>query len=340
MIIASFCIPTFNRGPKIYNLIQNVLSQSNNFNFEIVVLDNLSNDNTYQLLNSIIDDRFRYIVNEESIIGPINIIKSLSYANGKYTFLCLDKDFIEASYIDSLIDRLTTMPDVAFGYCELNLNHCLQYSFYSKGFESLYNMCYLSAHPTGMFYNTYLYKNNNFHGRLSDMSKVFGFYPDIINAEMAICGPSAIIRIPVFKTESIIECEEVKSFTFKSQENLFFTPKNRSKNFLIYAEHLLSLNISKSDKFKVLEKIYSSELIASTIGYKSILKNQPICTHYYISTRNVGLYELVKIYFHFTYNFLKAKMPLKKLDKLRICFAQTSIIFFKFFKRTIKLKLS
>ncbi len=340
MTIASFCIPTYNRGLKVYDLVQNILRNCTNVNFEIIVLDNLSNDNTSELLNSIIDKRFKYYLNEESIIGPLNIIKSLSYANGKYTFLCLDKDFIDPNYIDCLLDRLNSMPDVAFGYCALNQNKTLDDSFYLKGFESLYNMSYLSAHPTGMFYNTVLFKINNYYDKISDRSKIFGFYPDVINAEMALLGPSSIIRIPIFKTESIIECEEVKSFTFKSEENLFFTPNNRAKHFLIYAEHLLNLNISKADKIKVLEKIYSSELIASTIGYKSILENQPICKHYYISTRNVGFYELLTIYFYFTYKFLKEKMLLNNFDKLRICFTQTTILILKLFKRMIKLKLS
>jgi glycosyltransferase involved in cell wall biosynthesis len=340
MIIASFCIPTYNRGSKVYDLIQKTLSNCSNVNFEIIVLDNLSNDNTSELLNSIIDKRFRYFVNEESIIGPLNIIKSLSYANGKYTFLCLDKDFIDFNYIDCLIDRLNSMPNVAFGYCSLNLNAILEDSFYLQGFESLYNMSYLSAHPTGMFYNTDLFKTNNFYDKISDPSKIFGFYPDILNAEMAILGSSSIIRIPVFNTESIIECEEVTSYTFKSEEDLFFTPNNRSKHFLIYSDHLLSLNISNGDKIKVLEKIYLSEVIASTIGYKIILENQPICKHYYISTRKVGTYELIRIYFHFTFNFFKKKMPINNFEKLKICFAQTTFLFLKLFIKTFKLKLS
>ena len=54
MIIASFCIPTYNRGLKVYNTIQNILRNCTNINFEICVLDNLSNDNTTELLTSII----------------------------------------------------------------------------------------------------------------------------------------------------------------------------------------------------------------------------------------------------------------------------------------------
>ena len=336
MITASFCIPTYNRGSKVYESIQKTLSNCSNVNYEIIVLDNLSNDNTSVLLKSIVDKRFKYFVNEESIIGPLNIIKSLSYANGKYAFLCLDKDFIDFNYIDSLIDRLNSMPNVAFGYCSLNLNGIAEDSFYLKGFESLLNMSYLSAHPTGMFYNTDLFKAINFYDNISDRSKIFGFYPDILNAEMAVLGSSSIIRIPVFNTETIIECEEVKSYTFKNEEDLFFTPNNRSKHFLIYAEHLLNRNISSDDKMKVLERIYLSELSASTIGFKAILENKPICKHYYINTRKVGINELVRIYFRFTFNFFREKMQINNFEKLKICLGQSRILFLKLFRKVFR----
>ena len=332
MIIASFCIPTYNRGLKVYNTIQNILRNCTNINFEICVLDNLSNDNTTELLTSITDNRFRYYINKERIIGPLNIIKSLSYANGKYAFLCLDKDFVDPNYINCLIDRLNTIPDIAFGYCALNLNQVFEDSYYSKGFDSLYNMSYLSAHPTGMFYNTDLYKKNNFYSRISDKSVIFGFYPDVINAEMAISGSSAIIKLPIFQTESISECEKIKSYTFKNEENLFFTPSNRFKHFIFYIEHLLSFNISKVEKITIIKKLYRKEIIASTIEYRSILGNSSICSHYYINTRKVKIIEIVKIYIIFTINFLSNKSTLNVIDKIRICLSQSIMLFSEFVK--------
>jgi glycosyltransferase involved in cell wall biosynthesis len=333
MVILSFCIPTYNRGLNVYNLVHDILTKCDSINFELVVLDNCSNDDTFDLLNSIIDKRFRYIVNEQSLIGPINIIKSLTYASGKYTFLCLDKDFIDPYYIKALISKLLTMPTVAFGHCVLNLDQIYDDTFFSQGFESLYNMSYLSNHPTGMFYNTCLYKNNDFYSRISDKTLVFGFYPDIINADLAVLGPSCIIRIPIFKMESRVECERIKSHTFNSIDNLFFTPANRFKHFMTYLHHLFSLNIPKSDKVRIVKKIYRSELIAATFGYKTILTDVSICSHYYLDTRNVSFLELVKIYFYFLFSFVIAKSPMSFFDKLTVLSGQIIYHAFKMIKR-------
>jgi hypothetical protein len=40
-IILSFCIPTYNRALRVYELVQNLLSYPNS-NIEVVVLDNFS----------------------------------------------------------------------------------------------------------------------------------------------------------------------------------------------------------------------------------------------------------------------------------------------------------
>lgn len=82
-------IPTYNRADFILNTINSVLVQDYT-NFEIIVVDDGSTDNTKELVSSIKDSRLRYIhkINEERAVARNTGIK---LSNGKYiTFLDSD----------------------------------------------------------------------------------------------------------------------------------------------------------------------------------------------------------------------------------------------------------
>jgi glycosyltransferase involved in cell wall biosynthesis len=318
MPVLSFCIPTFNRSEKVFSLVVDILKNTTNIDFNIIVLDNCSTDNTFNLLNSISDKRLLYIKNDFPIIGPLNIIKSLSYSNGEFAFLCLDKDTINVSFLENLISKLKSDKDLSFGYCKLNIDKIENDSSFKKGVDSLINMSYLSTHPTGMFFKTEYFKLINFDNLIIKGNKIFGFYPDLINAEMSMFGSSKIFGIPLFFTESRDDCETTLSFTFKKESDLFFTPINRLNTFLIYSIHLFGLNISKNNKLIILSRLFKDELISSTIVYKGILKNPSICKHYYIKPRSVSFFELLKIDITFTFNFLVNKLPISPINKIKI----------------------
>lgn len=333
MSIVSFCVPTYNRGSKVYDLVISVLNESRNTDFEIVVLDNLSTDNTAEFMRSIDDERFHYYVNDENLIGPVNIIKSLTCAKGKYAFLCLDKDFIDAKFIDDLVNRFLECPDIVSGYCLLNLDNAVEDKVYLKGFDSLMNTAYLSTHPTGMFYNTELLNKTGFFEKIANKGLIFGFYPDILNAELGMLGSTCSLGIPMFKTESVEECENVKSFTFKREEELFFTPKNRFMSLLFYLDHLLNLDLDRKGKLLLVKKIFRNHLRAALWEYKNILSNVSLCKHYHLNTRNVGFFEFLKIYAFFSWAFLNSDLRLSGYEKIQVLFTQSCVLVEFYVKR-------
>ncbi|GAB6011237.1 GDP-mannose 4,6-dehydratase [Viscerimonas tarda] len=103
--VVSFCIPSFNRGERIYKLVTNILKY-NGSDIDVVVLDNCSEDNTITLLNEITDDRFRLIQNQHNVGGIINILKALASGNSEYSFLCLDKDFVDSVILYSSTNKV------------------------------------------------------------------------------------------------------------------------------------------------------------------------------------------------------------------------------------------
>jgi glycosyltransferase involved in cell wall biosynthesis len=336
MTLLSICIPTFNRSQKVFELVKDILENCRNNEIEVLVLDNCSTDNTENLLKSVIDKRFRYYRNESQIIGPLNIIESLKYAKGKFAFLCLDKDFFSCINLDALIESLNLDKHLSFGYCELNIVEMGPDSLYGQGLESLFNMSYLSTHPTGMFYNSDFFKTIKFENFILDQDKIFGFYPDIINAEMSLLGTSKIIRLPLFFTERRDECEFTPSFTFKKEEDLFFTPGNRAKTFLIYVKHLFELDIPQSDKITVINRLFRDELIASTVVYKGILKDDSICKHYFTTPRDITYFELLRIDLFFVINFIMSDIPISWLSKTKIILTQHKKILYSVLRNKYK----
>lgn len=315
--IISICIPTYNRGSKVSELVNSILLHKGD-EIEILVLDNLSTDDTNLLLDKIVDNRLSYVRNEENIGGIKNIFKALMIASGEYCFLCLDKDRIDYKKIKELIKRVTNS-DILFGHCILNGLEDEPDVLFEKGFSSVYNMAYLAAHPSGMFYKTDIVRKLPVLDQIFKENKKFGFYTELINAEMSILGQSKIINLPVFYTETKEDCSETASFTYKNENEIFFFPSNRYEEFLTYTENLYSLTLNNIEKKKILKRIFLKGLIASTIDFKSILSDNAICNHYFIKTRKVSFIELIKIAFSFSNSFFKKELPVSFFSKLYVC---------------------
>lgn len=315
--IISFCIPTYNRGSKVFKLVNNILKFQDN-NIEVLVLDNCSTDNTEELLSQIKDSRLRFVINEKNVGGIKNPYKSMSMANGDFCFLCLDKDFVNPIYIGELINKLTENKDVIFGHSALNINDVDADVIFEKGFDSIYNMAYLSAHPTGMFYKTSIFNKTQALENIFKSDEIFGFYFELINAEMSLKGKSLVINSPAFLTESREESATTASFTYKDLNDVFFSPGKRFNEFYIYTKHLFSLNISFNEKKIIAKKIFAKSLLSATLGYKGFMKDESICRHYHLKPRNFSLAELVKIYFNFVSSFFKSDIPLLKLQKISL----------------------
>lgn len=91
----SVLIPSFNYANFLPEAIESVLSQTYQ-DFEIIVVDNSSTDNTVEVVNSYIkkDSRIKLYVNEENIGMFRNYNQALTYANGEYIkFLNADDKF-------------------------------------------------------------------------------------------------------------------------------------------------------------------------------------------------------------------------------------------------------
>ena len=80
--LVSVVLPVYNR-PSVANTINSVLSQTYT-NFELLIIDNASTDNTADVIREISDQRIRLIINEENKGQTYSINRGLELSKGKY----------------------------------------------------------------------------------------------------------------------------------------------------------------------------------------------------------------------------------------------------------------
>lgn len=110
--IVSVCIPVYNTESFIAEAIESVLSQSFE-DFELIIVDNASTDNTMREINKFTDQRIKIYSNEINIGMVGNWNKCLEYCKGSYIkFLCAD-DLLLPELLEKQVEALAANPNVS-----------------------------------------------------------------------------------------------------------------------------------------------------------------------------------------------------------------------------------
>lgn len=105
----SVCVPTYNGGQFIERTLRSVLSQEYE-DFEIVLGDDGSTDNTLDIVQQFDDERLRVVPGISGVNAPANFNRLIAAARGKYVkVLCQD----DTLYPDCLGRQVAAMEDGA-----------------------------------------------------------------------------------------------------------------------------------------------------------------------------------------------------------------------------------
>jgi len=104
--ILTIGIPTFNRSDALIKNIDFILSLDILERIELLVIDNDSDDGTFDTLNSRYKNKFTFIKNETNIGFSKNTIKLFNYCKTKYLMWLSDEDFIYEENIYKLLTLL------------------------------------------------------------------------------------------------------------------------------------------------------------------------------------------------------------------------------------------
>lgn len=117
--LISVCIPVYNGEKFIGDAIESILNQTYK-NFELIILDNASTDNTKEIIEKYNDKRIRNYRNSVTIEGIENWNKSMSYAKGEYIkILCAD-DILKRNALEEFI-KIINDKSVEFAFCNYDI---------------------------------------------------------------------------------------------------------------------------------------------------------------------------------------------------------------------------
>lgn len=114
----SVCVPTYNRASLLKDFLPTILGQTFQ-DFELVIGDNCSTDNTGDVVKACTDPRVRY-VRHEANLGPFgNMNRLLELARGEYVCIAHDDD----TYLPEFLERETALldanPNVGMVHCAI-----------------------------------------------------------------------------------------------------------------------------------------------------------------------------------------------------------------------------
>jgi glycosyltransferase involved in cell wall biosynthesis len=120
-VLVSIIIPCYNRGAFVGKAIESVFRQTFQ-NFEIIVVDNGSTDNSVQVVEALMkkDKRITLIKNKENVIA-VSLNKGLRAAKGKYYAQLDSDDEYAPTCLEKMVNYLETHPTAAetISYYEL-----------------------------------------------------------------------------------------------------------------------------------------------------------------------------------------------------------------------------
>lgn len=105
MPLLSVIIPVYNAENTIKKCIDSILNQTFQ-DFEIIIVDDNSNDNSFKILSKYKNSKINLIKNLENIGAGASRNKGLQYAKGKYIGFVDNDDFVDKNYFQNAIDEI------------------------------------------------------------------------------------------------------------------------------------------------------------------------------------------------------------------------------------------
>jgi glycosyltransferase involved in cell wall biosynthesis len=113
----SVVVPTFNRAALLKETVESILAQSYS-DFELIIVDNMSEDGTAGYIAGLNDERVRYFRNPNGGVIAVNRNFGIRQARGEYVALCDDDDLWLPKKLETQVAVLNG--DAGVGLCYSN----------------------------------------------------------------------------------------------------------------------------------------------------------------------------------------------------------------------------
>jgi glycosyltransferase involved in cell wall biosynthesis len=113
----SIIVPTYNRAHLVIETINSILAQTFK-DFELIVIDNESSDNTEEVIKSYSDGRIRYFRNQNNGLVAVNRNYGINKANGEYIAFCDDDDLWMPEKLERQVKLLDLNKELGLVYSD------------------------------------------------------------------------------------------------------------------------------------------------------------------------------------------------------------------------------
>jgi glycosyltransferase involved in cell wall biosynthesis len=115
--LVSFVVPCYRLASLLPECIASILSQTFE-DFEVLIMDDCSPDNTEDVAKAFTDSRVIYVKNAHNLGALRNYNKGIRLSRGKYVWLISADDCLRRPYIlQRYVETLETHPEVGFAFC-------------------------------------------------------------------------------------------------------------------------------------------------------------------------------------------------------------------------------
>jgi glycosyltransferase involved in cell wall biosynthesis len=111
-VLLSVLMPIYNGANVMSETINCLINQNLNFNWELVISDNGSTDETVEIAQSFHHPSIKIFEHEQNVGYPANLQRALNYAKGRYIFLCGHDDLIAANTLQIIVDLFESRPSL------------------------------------------------------------------------------------------------------------------------------------------------------------------------------------------------------------------------------------
>ena len=266
--LVSVLMTAFNRQNYIAEAIESVLA-STYVNFELIIVDDCSNDNTVNIANeyAVKDNRVKVYVNEKNLGQFKNRNKAASLAKGKYIKYLDSDDTILDFGLAYCVENMEKFPEAGLGmYTEPNSINEEPYCMYSEAIirEHFFIKQKLSIGPTGTIINREMFeKFGYFDGQFGVPSDMF-FNIKFASTSPIVMLPKMFVYYRRHDGQEINNQMDYLHFGYLYQKELFTKVE------------LPLLNKEITYLYKKLQKRHAVNLIKYFINTKSIGKTNKV----------------------------------------------------------------
>jgi glycosyltransferase involved in cell wall biosynthesis len=119
--LISFIVPSYNYARYLPDCLNSILNQEGDFDFEVIVIDDASTDNTAEVIRSFTDPRLRAIGHPINLGHARTINEGLKQARGDFIARIDPDDRYRPYFLSAVMEKFLAFPEIGMVYGDVAL---------------------------------------------------------------------------------------------------------------------------------------------------------------------------------------------------------------------------